>query len=184
MGGVAASLNGAPVNTNDLHVVFARDPENIDRIMPALESLDAFFRMQPERRLRPNRSHVGAGGHLLLTTRFGSFDLLGTIGENLGYEELLPNSQEMDIGQGLRVRVLNLETIIQIKEQLRRDKDLAVAHPPPNPERDPQTRRYATVRLIRSHSALNSQPTSAIAATRYIQTSSAIVVPTVPYMTL
>lgn len=52
--------------------------------------------------------------------------MLGTIGRNLGYEELLPHSAELDIGAGVRVRVLNLETLISIKEELGGDKDLAV----------------------------------------------------------
>ena len=59
-------------------------------------------------------------------TRFGPVDLLGTIGENLGFTELLPQSKEVDVGDGIRVRVLNLETIIRVKEQLRSEKDLAV----------------------------------------------------------
>jgi predicted nucleotidyltransferase len=126
VGGLAAVLNGAPVHTYDVDVVFLREPGNIERILSALEDMDAIFRMQLDRRLRPNQSHVSAGGHLLLHTRFGPFDLLGTIGEGLAYDDLLSQSTEMDIGQGLRVRVLNLETIIAIKEQLRRDKDVAV----------------------------------------------------------
>jgi hypothetical protein len=32
----------------------------------------------------------------------------------------------MDVGQGIRVRVLNLETIISTKEQVASEKDLAV----------------------------------------------------------
>ena len=59
-------------------------------------------------------------------TRFGPVDLLGMIGENLGFTELLPQSKEVDVGDGIRVRVLNLETIIRVKEQLRSEKDLAV----------------------------------------------------------
>ena len=32
----------------------------------------------------------------------------------------------MEIGEGLRIRVLNLETLIQIKEQLHSEKDRAM----------------------------------------------------------
>jgi predicted nucleotidyltransferase len=57
-------------------------------------------------------------------------DLLGGIGQNsgknLGYRELLPHSAEMDIGEGIRIRVLDLETLIALKEQLAGEKDLAV----------------------------------------------------------
>jgi predicted nucleotidyltransferase len=126
VGGLAAVLNGAPVNTFDVDVVHSRDAANVARILPVLEALDAIFRMQPERRLRPNASHVASAGHLNLITRYGPLDLLGTIGNNLTYEDLVPRSVELDIAEGLRIRVLDLETLIAIKEQLAGEKDLAV----------------------------------------------------------
>jgi predicted nucleotidyltransferase len=126
VGGLASALHGAPVQTYDVDVVYSLDPTNIDRLLEALQSLNAVFRMQPERRLQPNRRHLVAGGHLNLLTSFGPLDLLGTIGQNLGYSDLLPHSREMDVGQGIRVWVLDLETIISIKEQLASEKDLAV----------------------------------------------------------
>jgi hypothetical protein len=52
--------------------------------------------------------------------------LLGTIGRNLAYEDLLPHSVEMDVGEGIIVRVLDLETLIAIKEELGGEKDRAV----------------------------------------------------------
>jgi len=51
---------------------------------------------------------------------------LGTIGRGRTYEDLLPHTVEMDIGDGIHVRVLDLETIIAIKEELGTEKDLAV----------------------------------------------------------
>jgi hypothetical protein len=126
VGGLAAVLNGAPVDTFDTDVVHSRDVSNIERLLPVLESLDAVFRIQPERRLRPNASHLASAGHLNLITRYGPLDLLGTIGRNLGYEDLMAHSAEMDIGEKLRIRVLDLETIIGIKEELGGEKDRAV----------------------------------------------------------
>src|SRR5580698_4280846 len=126
VGGLAAVLNGAPVDTFDIDVVHARDATNIDRLLPVLDALDAVFRMQPERRLKPNASHLGSAGHLNLITRYGPLDLLGTIGRDLGYQDLMAHSAEMDIGEKLRIRVLDLETIIGIKEELGGEKDRAV----------------------------------------------------------
>src|SRR5271170_1779729 len=126
VGGLAAAVNGAPVNTFDIDVVHSRDAANVDRILSVLEALDAVFRIQPERRLRPNASHLASAGHLNLITRYGPLDLLGTIGRNLGYEDLMAHSAEMDIGEKLRIRVLDLETIIGIKEELGGEKDRAV----------------------------------------------------------
>jgi predicted nucleotidyltransferase len=126
VGGFAAILNGAPVITLDLDVVYSATEENIARLLKWVDDADAIFRMQPERRLRPNRSHLAAARHMNLLTRYGRLDLLGFIGDGLKYGDLIPVSEEMEIGEGIRIRVLNLETIIQVKEKLATEKDLAV----------------------------------------------------------
>jgi predicted nucleotidyltransferase len=125
VGGLAAVLHGAPIQTYDVDIVYSREPANIDRLIAVLESVDAIFRIQPERRLRPTRSHLAASGHLNLLTRHGPLDLLATIGTNLGYAELLPDTTEMEIAEGLRIRVLNLESIISVKEHVGSEKDAA-----------------------------------------------------------
>jgi predicted nucleotidyltransferase len=125
VGGLAAIANGAPIYTFDVDVVFAINPENVSRILNWIARADVIFRMQPERKLRPNESHVAAGRHLNLLARSGPIDLLGFIGDDLTYDRLLPQSNEMDLGDGLRIRVLNLETIIAVKEKLATEKDLA-----------------------------------------------------------
>ena len=126
VGGLAAVLNGAPIQTYDVDIVYALSPENVACLSEVLRSLDAIFRAQPERKLRPALSHLSGGGHLNLLTQSGPLDLLGTIGGNLSYQDLLSHSSEMDIGAGLRIKVLHLDTLIEIKEQLGGDKDIAV----------------------------------------------------------
>src|SRR5262249_54130356 len=116
-------LNGAPYTTFDLDIVHARDPENIERLLAVLKSLQAVYRFPRERRLEPDASHLSGPGHLLLTTRFGYLDVLGTVGSREGYAELLPHAIEMDVGEGVRTLTLNLETVIRLKEQANRDKD-------------------------------------------------------------
>lgn len=126
VGGLAAVANGAPVHTYDVDIVHSREPANIERLLKVLEQLDAIFRMQPERRLKPNASHLASTGHLNLMTRYGPLDVLGTIGKDLGFSELIPRSAELEVGPGLRIRVLDLETLIAIKEELNGEKDRAV----------------------------------------------------------
>jgi hypothetical protein len=84
VGGLAAVVQGAPVDTFDVDLVHSRDAANIQRLLLVLEEFDAIFRMQPERRLKPNASHLASAGHLNLITRHGPLDLLGTIGRDLG----------------------------------------------------------------------------------------------------
>jgi predicted nucleotidyltransferase len=126
VGGMSAVLRGATINTYDIDIVHARNKENLDRFIPVLEAFDAIFRMQPERRLRPAKSVLAGRGHLNLLTTAGNLDVLCTIGKNLTYEDLLPFSDELDLADGLRVRVLRLEKLIELKEELHRDKDVAV----------------------------------------------------------
>jgi hypothetical protein len=126
VGGIAAVLNGAPVNTFDLDIVHARDEENVAKLVLALSAMDAIYRLQADRRLRPNASHLSSPGHHNLITNCGPLDVLGTIGRGLTYEHLLPHTTEMEVAAGLRVRVLDLPTIITLKEELGGEKDLAV----------------------------------------------------------
>src|SRR5579875_3595103 len=126
VGGLAAVLQGAPVQTYDVDAVYSRSDQNVQRLVEVLNSIDAMFRIQPERRLWPNASHLKGSGHLHLSTRFGPLDLLATIGEGLAYEDLLPHSQEMLITEAVRIRVLGLDQIIAVKEKLGNEKDAAV----------------------------------------------------------
>jgi len=125
VGGVCAVLHGAPVTTFDLDVVHARSDENIDRLLTALQEMEAIYREQPQRRLTPKRSNLDSPGHQLLATKFGPLDVLGVIGLDKGYEELLSHTVELVVDD-LKLRLLDLETLISLKEQLGRAKDTAV----------------------------------------------------------
>lgn len=124
MGGVCGGLHGARIPTYDLDVVHSRRPENLSRLTAALAELQAVYRLQHNRQLSPPLSALAAPGHNLLTTICGDFDILGTIGESLSYEDLLPRTEMMDLGEGLLVRVLDLPTLIEVKKQAGRPRDL------------------------------------------------------------
>jgi hypothetical protein len=123
VGGVAAVLQGAPINTFDLDIVQSREPGNITRLVNALRELDAVYRMQPERRLQPNSSHLSSAGHNLLVTKFGPLDVLGTIGHGHGWDELAARTDTVTLGEGLSVAVLNLPMQIAVKEEVAGEKD-------------------------------------------------------------
>jgi predicted nucleotidyltransferase len=126
VGGLAATFNGVMVDTLDVDIVPDRDEGNLTKLCGMLDSIDAIYRMQPARRLKPEVSHLTSTGHHNLITTLGPLDVLGTIGRGLSYQDLLPHTVEMDIGDGVRVRVLDLATIIAVKEELGSEKDLAV----------------------------------------------------------
>ena len=104
----------------------ARDEENLSRLLRVLDGIDAIYRIQPSRRLKPSLSHLRSPGHQNLVTTCGHLDVLGTIGRGLTYQDLLPHTIEMEIGEGVRVRVLDLATLVALKEELAGEKDLAV----------------------------------------------------------
>jgi hypothetical protein len=76
--GGTAVLQGAPVHTIDLDIVYALSESNIVRLELALIELAAVFRDDP-RRIAPNRSHLQSRGHKLLQTTAGPLDALAAI---------------------------------------------------------------------------------------------------------
>lgn len=124
VGMTAGILQGAPLSTFDVDVVHRRTTDNVDRLLRVLREIDATYRHDP-RRLRPQQSHLVSEGHQLLTTTHGDLDCLGTLGEGMGYQELLDQTVTMDLGGGVSLRVLSLPALIAAKERAGRPKDVA-----------------------------------------------------------
>ncbi len=124
VGMMAGVLRGAPLLTVDLDLVHRRSAANVSRLLDVLAGLDAIYRHDP-RRLRPAESQLMGPGHQLLVTTYGDLDCLGTVGEGQSYEDLLVHAPELEIGDGLVARVIDLPTLIELKEKAGRPKDLA-----------------------------------------------------------
>ncbi len=118
-------LAGAPISTFDLDIVPARSLENLVRLVAALSEIDARYRDLTGRILRPEVEGLAGPGHHLLLTTCGPVDVLGTIGQGDGYDQLLADVVERKIGDH-RVRTLGLASLIRTKEAAGREKDLAV----------------------------------------------------------
>ena len=126
IGGVAAVLQGAPIATFDLDIVHSRDPENVRRLLTALTELGAHYREQPARKLVPQSAHLMGAGHHLLLTKSGPLDVLGAVTGGRGYPELVTATIDLEVSPGLTVKVLDLATVIALKEELGGEKDRAV----------------------------------------------------------
>jgi hypothetical protein len=126
VGGVAAAVQGAPVMTFVVDILYSTDADNLVRLLAAIEALVGYYRMQAERRLKPQLAHLASAGHNLLSTQFGPLDVLGSIGNSRGYRDLLPHTVSMDAGEGTTLRVIDLETLIAVKEETAGEKDKAV----------------------------------------------------------
>lgn len=122
VGGVAATLLGSPLGTQDLDVVYDSTNENNARLLSALRELDARYYDPAGRHIVPDASRLARYRMSLLVTRFGRLDLLRIIGDNLAYSDLTDRSEEFEL-EKFRLRALNLETLIQLKEHADRPKD-------------------------------------------------------------
>ena len=123
VGALAAVAQGAPVTTHDVDIVHARTPENLDRLMLALDKLGARYRGRPpESPLPPDRRALATTGHSLLMTALGPLDCLGAIEHGREYDDLAALSVEIDL-DGRRLRVLGLETIVALKRESTEVKD-------------------------------------------------------------
>lgn len=125
VGGVCSTLHGSSALTFDLDVVPAGDEDNIERLIAALDELDAVYRMQPERRLRPGRDVLCGTGHHLLLTKHGPLDVLGAVGRGHMFEQLLPHTLRVDVGEGMGCLMLDLPTLIRVKQETAGNRDRA-----------------------------------------------------------
>jgi predicted nucleotidyltransferase len=126
VGGISAVLNGVPLVTVDLDICYRRTQANISRLIAALAEL------QPRPRgLPPDLPFIFDERTLLLGSNFTFFvgdeelDLLGEMSAIGGYEQIIGQSEEMEVA-GFRVKVLSLAQLITTKEAAGRPKDIAV----------------------------------------------------------
>jgi hypothetical protein len=122
VGGAAAVLHGAPTTTLDLDIVHRRTTDNVRRLLSVLLQLDATHRDPAGRILPPTESELTGTGQLNLSTRLGPLDPLCQIHDGRGFDDLLEHSAQMTDG-ALTIRVLDLDTLIEIKASTGRAKD-------------------------------------------------------------
>ena len=125
VGMMAGVLWGAPVTTLDVDIVHRRTDGNVAKLLDVLRKLQATYRLD-DRGLTPTAAALLGPGHQLLTTTHGDLDCLGTIDDGKAYEQLLPFTREVAISEAVRIRALDLTTLIEVKRRTARPKDLAV----------------------------------------------------------
>ena len=125
VGGTAAVLEGAPIITLDLDIVFEKTPENISRLVDALTEVNAHYKDPAGRYIVPDAAKLATFRTNLLVTDLGGLDVLPSIADGLIYSDLLERSSEYEVS-GLRLQVLNLDAVIETKEFADRDTDRAV----------------------------------------------------------
>ena len=93
--------------------------------MAVLRAQDAIVRDLAGRRLEPSESALRGCGQLQLLTDLGPLDVLARLHDGRGYEDLAPRSVLMESDE-LRLRVIDLPTLIEIKQSTGRVRDRMV----------------------------------------------------------
>ncbi|MFT5287986.1 MAG: hypothetical protein ACI8QS_000234 [Planctomycetota bacterium] len=127
IGGVGAALQGVTAQTYDLDLVLDPEAQNLERALGVLDELDACLRQHlPGKTLRATRLDLEAHGAILMMTSLGPLDLLGRVATGWGHSELLERSIRIELDERTGIQVLDLAALIEIKERVGREKDLAV----------------------------------------------------------
>ena len=126
IGGVAVGAHGYVRATADLDLVPDPDPENLDRLVRALHSLEATLPTAADRRFDPDGDArvVRRGGNVTADTKFGGLDVIQLAEGVPGYSQLEIDAVESDL-LGVPVRVCSLTRLREMKEAQGRAQDRA-----------------------------------------------------------
>jgi hypothetical protein len=127
IGAIAAIAQGYPLNTSDLDVTPATDPDNLERLAAALMELEARLRVAREPdglEFAIEAEYLRRAGSWTLTTRFGAFDVCFVPAGTRGFDDLHRGAVPVRIGR-IDVEMAGLPDVIRMKEAAGRPKDLA-----------------------------------------------------------
>ena len=126
VGGLAATLHGSSIITEDVDVCAPMTEENIRRIHAALLDLHPKFRMRPDRTALPeDPTRLFEFKNLNLETDWGQMNILEKISGVGDYEHASVGAAIVDI-DGRSCRFLGLDELIRAKKAAARPKDLLV----------------------------------------------------------
>jgi hypothetical protein len=124
VGGAAATAYGSARLTLDLDIVYSRDNLNLERIVRALEPIQPYLRgAPPGLPFEWSVQTLKKGLNFTLITTLGALDLLGEIVGGGGYEDLKPETIQIELA-GVECSCLSLERLIEVKRAAGRPKDL------------------------------------------------------------
>jgi hypothetical protein len=128
IGGLAAISHGAATLTGDIDVCYARDRENLEKLVQALAPFHPRLRgVPPDLPFQLDLPTLRAGLNFTLTTDLADIDLFGEVIGLGTYEAVCAVAEEIEV-YGFPCLVLTLEGLIRAKRATGRPKDLRALH--------------------------------------------------------
>jgi hypothetical protein len=123
VGGQAGISHGSTYPSYDLDVVYARDRDNVARLVSALEEIGVRLRGAPaDLPFQLDQRTIENGANFTFETPYGDFDVLADAAGMPAYEELKSSSVMREVF-GHTVRVANIDHLIAMKNAAGRTKD-------------------------------------------------------------
>jgi hypothetical protein len=125
IGGVAAVAHGALRNTMDLDIAAPMTPDNLQKLITAIQDLRPKFRMRPDLPVvTPDNHNLKGIKNLYLNTDIGPLDILGVV-EGIGdYTAVRSRAVSLDLGDALGTcPIIDLDGLILAKRAANRAKD-------------------------------------------------------------
>lgn len=124
VGGVAATAHGSARSTQDIDLLYSREPENLKRLADCLAPHRPYLRGAPEGLpFRLDVATLRAGLNFTLVTDLGWIDLLGEITGVGGYADAKAHAVPVPVF-GATCLVIGLDDLIRAKRAAGRAKDL------------------------------------------------------------
>lgn len=131
VGGVAVNAHGYARATRDLDLVIQLGPQNVERALKALaelgfrptipEPMEAFADPDKRKEWREQRNMEAFS---LNSDRFPLTPVDLLVEEPFDFDEVMKASSRVDLGIGVPVRIVDIQTLIHMKEKVGRPRDL------------------------------------------------------------
>ena len=128
--GVRYVVIGGAALTEDIDIVYARDENNIERLVTVLGKIHPRLRVEGEPDGLPfivDARTISNGGNFTLQTDLGDLDIMATIPGLGDYENVMRYADQLELIDNARpTSVLSLDGLIIAKRAANRPKDLVV----------------------------------------------------------
>jgi hypothetical protein len=123
IGGMAGNLQGSNYPSFDLDIAYARDQDNLERLVAALTEIGVALRGAPaDLPFQLDARTVANGANFTFVTPHGDFDILADVAGIKSYESLKANAETGKLGD-FDVAVASIDDLIAMKRASNRTKD-------------------------------------------------------------